>query len=108
MNQTELKALRQVAGRASSLLGSLANPDRLMILCTLVQGECNVGELAQRSGIVQPTLSQQLTVLRREELIASRKEGKYVYYRLENPAVLAVMQTLYGIFCAPGGTDDCN
>lgn len=108
MNQTELEALRQVAGRASSLLGSLANPDRLMILCTLVQGECNVGELAQRSGIVQPTLSQQLTVLRREELITSRKEGKYVYYRLENPAVLAVMQTLYGIFCAPGGTDDCN
>ncbi|MBH0310622.1 metalloregulator ArsR/SmtB family transcription factor [Alcaligenes faecalis] len=108
MNQTEMEALRQVAGRASSLLGSLANPDRLMILCTLVQGECNVGELAQRSGIVQPTLSQQLTVLRREELIASRKEGKYVYYRLENPAVLAVMQTLYGIFCAPGGTDDCN
>lgn len=108
MNQTELEALRQVAGRASSLLGSLANPDRLMILCTLVQGECNVGELAQRSGIVQPTLSQQLTVLRREELIASRKEGKYVYYRLENPAVLAVMQTLYRIFCAPGGTDDCN
>ncbi len=108
MNQTELDALRQVAGRASSLLGSLANPDRLMILCTLVQGECNVGELAQRSGISQPTLSQQLTVLRREELIASRKEGKYVYYRLENPAVLAVMQTLYGIFCAPGGIDDRN
>lgn len=108
MDQIELEALRQVAGRASSLLGSLANPDRLMILCTLVQGECNVGELAQRSGIVQPTLSQQLTVLRREELIASRKEGKYVYYRLENPAVLAVMQTLYGIFCAPGGTDDRN
>ena len=108
MNQTELEALRQVAGRASSLLGSLANPDRLMILCTLVQGECNVGELAQRSGISQPTLSQQLTVLRREELIASRKEGKYVYYRLENPAVLAVMQTLYGIFCAPGGIDDSN
>lgn len=108
MNQTELEALRQVVGRASSLLGSLANPDRLMILCTLVQGECNVGELAQRSGISQPTLSQQLTVLRREELIASRKEGKYVYYRLENPAVLAVMQTLYGIFCAPGGIDDRN
>lgn len=108
MNQTELEALRQVAGRASSLLGSLANPDRLMILCTLVQGECNVGELAQRSGISQPTLSQQLTVLRREELIASRKEGKYVYYRLENPAVLAVMQTLYGIFCAPGGIYDRN
>ncbi|MGF7468475.1 ArsR/SmtB family transcription factor [Alcaligenes phenolicus] len=108
MNQIELEALRQVAGRASSLLGSLANPDRLMILCTLVQGECNVGELAQRSGISQPTLSQQLTVLRREELIASRKEGKYVYYRLENPAVLAVMQTLYGIFCASGGIDDRN
>ncbi|MEJ6668014.1 metalloregulator ArsR/SmtB family transcription factor [Alcaligenes aquatilis] len=108
MDQTKLDALRQVAGQASSLLASLANPDRLMILCTLVQGECNVGELGQRSGIAQPTLSQQLTVLRREELIASRKEGKYVYYRLENPAVLAVMQTLYGIFCAPGGTDDHN
>ena len=64
--------------------------------------------LAQRSGIEQPTLSQQLTVLRREELIASRKEGKFVYYRLEHPDVLAVMQTLYGIFCAQGGTHDSD
>lgn len=108
MTQTDLQALRLVADQASHLLRSLANPDRLLILCTLVQGECNVGELAQRSGIEQPTLSQQLTVLRREELIASRKEGKFVYYRLEHPDVLAVMQTLYGIFCAQGGTHDSD
>ncbi len=100
MSQPDLQALRLVADQASNLLRKLANPDRLLILCALVQGECNVGELAQRSGIGQPTLSQQLTVLRREGLITSRKDGKFVYYRLEHPDVLAVMRTLYGIFCA--------
>lgn len=96
-----LTQLNTVADEAANLLSCMANPDRLMLLCMLVQGERNVSELRHLTGVEQPTLSQQLTVLRTEGLVQTRKEGKYVYYRLGNPDVLRVMQTLYDIFCAP-------
>jgi ArsR family transcriptional regulator len=50
--------------------------------------------------IAQPTLSQQLTVLRREELVSTRREGKSIYYRLVSPQAMAVISTLYQQFCA--------
>lgn len=77
----------------------LANPDRLMILCQLAQGEKRVGELEELLGIVQPTLSQQLTVLRDEELVNTRREGKNIYYQLSSPKALAIMEVLYAQFC---------
>lgn len=80
---------------------TLANPDRLLILCQLAQGEKRVGELEELLGIVQPTLSQQLTVLRDEELVSTRREGKNIYYELSSPQVLALMETLYEQFCKP-------
>lgn len=92
--------LNAVAGQAADLLSCMANPDRLMLLCMLVEGEKNVSELRDLTGIEQPTLSQQLTVLRNEGLVQTRKEGKYVYYRMANPDVLRIMNTLYEIFCA--------
>lgn len=91
--------LKEVASEASVLLSRLANPDRLMILCLLVGGEKNVTEIGKESGIQQPTLSQQLTVLRKDRLVATRREGKYVYYRIASPDVLHIMQTLHAIFC---------
>jgi|SRR5690625_192108 len=97
----EIQALNTVAKEASKLLSRLANPDRLMILCLLVGGERNVTEIGKEGGIQQPTLSQQLTVLRKDGLVTTRREGKYVYYRIANPDVLRIMQTLYEIFCAP-------
>jgi len=78
----------------------LSNPDRLMILCQLSQGEKRVGELEQLLGIVQPTLSQQLTVLREEQLVSTRREGKGIYYSVNSPQALAVIQTLYQHFCS--------
>jgi DNA-binding transcriptional ArsR family regulator len=78
----------------------LSNPDRLMILCQLSQGEKRVGELEQLLGIVQPTLSQQLTVLRDEQLVSTRREGKGIYYSINSPQALAVIQTLYQHFCS--------
>jgi DNA-binding transcriptional ArsR family regulator len=77
----------------------LANPDRLLILCQLSQGEKRVGELEELLGIVQPTLSQQLTVLRDEALVSTRREGKNIYYQLASPKALEIMRTLYGQFC---------
>lgn len=106
MKTEQIAQLNQVAAEAATLLRRLANPDRLLILCLLVEGEKNVGELSQESGIMQPTLSQQLTVLRKEGLVEARRSGKYVYYRLENPDVLLIMQTLYQIFCASKGDQE--
>jgi ArsR family transcriptional regulator len=77
----------------------LANSDRLMLLCELAQGEKCVSELEELLGIVQPTLSQQLTVLRNEELVTTRREGKNIYYQISSPEALAVMQVLYKTYC---------
>ena len=96
-----LQDMQQAAGQACRLLKVLANPDRLMILCQLAQGEMRVGEMEEALGIVQPTLSQQLTVLRDEELVSTRREGKNIYYQLSSPQALALMQVLYAQFCSP-------
>lgn len=101
VNTQQIMQLNELASEAATLLSRLANPDRLLILCILVSGEKNVSQIGEASGIEQPTLSQQLTVLRKDDLVQTRREGKYVYYRLENPDVLAIMQTLYQVFCAP-------
>lgn len=96
-----LDALQDAAESACALMKVLSNRDRLLLLCELAQGEKNVGELQAALGIVQPTLSQQLAVLRDEELVGTRREGKNIYYRLESAQVLAVMQVLYEQFCGP-------
>ena len=96
----ELSDMRMAATRACNLMKVLSNPDRLMILCQLSQGEKRVGELEQMLGIVQPTLSQQLTVLREEQLVSTRREGKGIYYSVNSPQALAVIQTLYQHFCS--------
>jgi DNA-binding transcriptional ArsR family regulator len=96
-----LEALRQAAEHACALMKVLGNPDRLMLLCELAQGERSVSQLQEALGIVQPTLSQQLAVLREEGLVETRREGKAIHYRLVSPQALAVMTVLYQQFCAP-------
>ncbi len=96
-----LSQMREAAAQACNLMKVLANPDRLMILCQLSQGELRVGELEERLGIVQPTLSQQLTVLREQQLVSTRREGKHIFYSMSSPQALAVIQTLYQEFCQP-------
>ncbi len=95
----DLEDMQSAAGQACRLMKVLANPDRLMILCQLSKGEMRVGEIEEMLGIVQPTLSQQLTVLRDEELVSARREGKNIYYQLSSPQALAVMEVLYSQFC---------
>lgn len=95
----DLEDMQSAAGQACRLMKVLSNPDRLMILCQLSKGEMRVGEIEEMLGIVQPTLSQQLTVLRDEELVSARREGKNIYYQLSSPQALAVMEVLYSQFC---------
>lgn len=91
--------MQAAAGEACRLLKVLSNPDRLLILCRLAEGEMSVGQLEESLGIRQPTLSQQLTVLREEALVATRREGKHIHYRIDSPQAMAVMQVLHQQFC---------
>lgn len=103
MNDTavvDADAMRDAAESACALMKALANPDRLLLLCVLTEGERNVGELQEATGILQPTLSQQLGVLREEQLVDTRREGRNIYYRVASPQALAVLEVLYAQYCA--------
>ena len=91
--------LRTSADKASSLMKSMANADRLMLLCQLSQGERSVGELEEILDIRQPSLSQQLTVLREAELVKTRREGKNIYYSISSEPALAIMRVLSQQLC---------
>jgi len=95
----DIDAMRTAATAATSLLKALANPERLLLLCQLTAGERSVGELEALLGIQQPTLSQQLGVLRREGLVRTRREGKNIHYSIGDAAALTLLQTLYDLYC---------
>jgi ArsR family transcriptional regulator len=103
----DLQDMQAAAARACALLKVLGNPDRLLLLCQLTQGEFCVSDLESTLGIQQPTLSQQLGVLREEQLVSTRREGKQIYYSLASKEATAVMQVLYQLYCVqPTGEDD--
>jgi ArsR family transcriptional regulator len=93
------EAMRVAAAQAGGLLKALANPDRLLLLCQLTQGEQPVGALEAALDIRQPTLSQQLGVLRNEGVVATRREGKNIYYSVADPALLEILAVLYRLYC---------
>ncbi|TVQ40773.1 MAG: transcriptional regulator [Geminicoccaceae bacterium] len=88
------------AEHAALFLKALTNPHRLMILCLLDGCERSVSELEQHLGLRQPTLSQQLAKLRAEGLVETRRDGKFVYYRLASHEAREVIGVLYRLFCA--------
>jgi DNA-binding transcriptional ArsR family regulator len=92
-------ALRGAASQAVTTLKILANEDRLLLLCQLSQGERCVSELEDELGIRQPTLSQQLGVLRAEGTVTTRRDGKNIYYTVADPATLEILALLYRLYC---------
>lgn len=100
MNQKEMRANVE---KATSLLKALASPNRLMILCQLVEGEHSVGELARLLDLRDTVVSQHLSLLRRDGLVTPRREGQTIYYSLRGEDAGKVLQTLYDIYCAPDG-----
>ena len=93
--------LQASAAAAARLLRALANEHRLLILCHLVGGERSVGQLQSVVGLSQSALSQHLAVLREEGLVATRRESQTIWYRIDDPAALRVVETLADIFCPP-------
>ena len=97
----DFDTLLEGAEDAETLLKSLSNSNRLLILCQLIDGEKSVGELESVIEIRQPTLSQQLARLRKDALVDTRRDGKTIYYRMASAESRAVIELLYRLFCNP-------
>jgi ArsR family transcriptional regulator len=106
MSPDDLARFETSAAAASRLLKAMAHDSRLLVLCQLAAGELQVGQIASR--LSQSALSQHLALLRAEGLVATRRDGLAVFYRIADPAVLAVITTLAGIFCPPDHQDEAN
>ena len=89
------------AGAAASLLKALANPQRLLVLCTLLDGPRSVGEINARVPLSQSALSQHLAVLRAARVVRTRRQSQVIWYELAPGPANHVMEALYTAFCAP-------
>lgn len=97
--ELDIRKIRRAAADATGVLRLLANEDRLLLLCQLTQGERCVSELEELLEIRQPTLSQQLGVLRTEGVVSTRREGKNIYYSITDERVEQLLGQLYQLFC---------
>ena len=89
------------ADRASELLKSLGNRHRLLILCQLTEGERSVGDLAVFLRLRDSTVSQHLSLLRRDGLVQARRDGQTIWYAIASLPARRVLETLFEIFCKP-------
>jgi DNA-binding transcriptional ArsR family regulator len=88
------------AGEAESFLKMLANKNRLMILCSLIDKECSVSELNLKVPLAQSALSQHLASLRKNNLVATRRDAQTIYYTVSDEKVKEIIKKLYEFFCA--------
>jgi len=72
------------ADRLAELFRALGDPHRVRIVATLLQGECNVRALAQAIGLSESAVSHHLRHLRQLRLARARKQGRHVFYRLDD------------------------
>lgn len=96
----DANAMRDAVDQASELMKALSSQHRLMILCHLVDGEKSVGQLAEFLGIRDSTVSQHLALLRRDGIIAGRRDGQTIWYRIESDIAREVVSVLYAHYCA--------
>ena len=97
--------MREHADEASTLVKALANKQRLMILCLLVDRERAVGELNGLLDLSQSALSQHLAVLREENLVNTRRDGQTIHYSLMDGPALRILQVLHDTYCAPSNLE---
>jgi DNA-binding transcriptional ArsR family regulator len=95
----DASAMRKHSGAAARLMRSLANRQRLLVLCALTEGELSVSELNRRVTLSQSALSQHLAVLRSEQLVSTRRDAQTIYYSLADGPAVRVLQLLHDEFC---------
>ena len=99
MSDMDISKLQDNATRASTLLKTMANEWRLLILCHLAEKERSVSELERLIGLNQSALSQHLAILRRENLVKTRREAQSIFYSLASDEAAQIMGTLYNLYC---------
>jgi len=102
----QLSELHEMATNACELLKAMSNKWRLMILCQLSEGEKTVGELQSLLGVGQSAVSQHLAILRRENIVDSRKDAQSIYYSLSGDQAVKIMATLHDVFCSKAKSED--
>lgn len=105
-NIRDFSMQQRTADTVSQALKVLANADRLRLMCAMSRQELCVAELANATGIGQPTLSQQLGVLRKANLVSTRRAGKSIFYGIADARILRVMSMLYEEFCPQEVSND--
>ncbi len=98
--KVDLVSMRDNAKAATALLKALANENRLMILCYLEGKELSVSELNESLDLSQSALSQHLAVLRRDNLVKTRRESQTIYYSLHGDRASTIISTLHQMYCA--------
>ena len=93
--------MEAAADRASGLLKALSNRHRLLIICQLIDGEQSVGDLAQFLELRDSTVSQHLSLLRKDGLVAARRDAQTIYYSIASEPAREVLKTLYQVYCPP-------
>ena len=106
MSSTTLAAapegLEAKAAQVADILRAIANERRLLLLCHLAQaGEASVGALAEMLQLSQPAVSQHLARMREEGLVTHRREAQTMYYRIDDPRVRRLLETLQELYCQP-------
>lgn len=96
----DYKALEDKAESAAEFMKLMASAPRLLLMCLVLEEERCVSDLAERTGLRMPTVSQQLALLRAQGLVSTRRDGTTIYYRLASEPVKDIMAMLYKHFCA--------
>jgi ArsR family transcriptional regulator len=97
--ETLVNQMSEQAGEVASILKSIANPERLLILCILSQEKMTVGELEDKVDLSQSALSQHLAKLRNAEMVKTERHGKFIYYEIADPKIMKLFETLHELYC---------
>ena len=95
----DFAAMADNVEQAEQMLKILANKNRLMILCSLQDGEMSVSELNEAVPLAQSALSQHLAALRKAQIVSTRRESQTIYYRVVDKNVVSILAPLHGLFC---------
>lgn len=93
------QTMQKHAREAARLMKAVGNENRLIVLCALADGELSVSEILERVNLSQSALSQHLAVLRREELVTTRRESQSIYYSLSSSTAGRLVRFLYNAYC---------
>ena len=96
-----IDVMQVAADSASDLLKALANRHRLLIICQLIDGERSVGDLAEFLGLRDSTVSQHLALLRKDGLVAARRDAQTIYYSIASDPAREILSALYRVYCTP-------